>query len=256
MASRPPNRVSKPKKGGGNYKKSKGGPAYKVAFESGDAGVFITCDMGREGKCAGEILDIFTEYYEKSLGKQNLSGATGQNIESEDDNEDDSDAGDDIEAQIRKEVEGLKPKASKPRLFQKVTANMPCMVFYRVDKSIDPVKLVHDICEEAKANPEERKTRWIKRMTPITQIRKVLSVDLAAFAKEVLEPYFHGDAGPKKFAIRPAVRNNNSFNRDDIIKTVAAAVGPGHKVDLKNPDYTILVEIAQVGISLPRAACA
>lgn len=61
MASRPPNRVSKPRKGGSTYQRSKGGPAHKVSFESGDAAVFITCDMGREGKCAGEVLDLFTE---------------------------------------------------------------------------------------------------------------------------------------------------------------------------------------------------
>lgn len=125
-------------------------------------------------------------------------------------------------------------------------------MLYRIDKSIDPVKLVHDICEDARANPEQRKSRWIKRMIPITQIRKVLSVDLAAFAQEVLQPVFHADDGPKKYAIRPAVRNNNTFNRDVIIKTVAAAVGPVHNVDLMSPDYIILVEIVQnvIGMSV------
>lgn len=65
------------------------------------------------------------------------------------------------------------------------------------------MKLVHDICEEAKANPDQRKSRWIKRMTPITQIRKVLSVDLTAFAKEVLQPVFHVDDVPKKVSLCP-----------------------------------------------------
>ncbi|EEA27451.1 THUMP domain protein [Talaromyces marneffei ATCC 18224] len=187
------------------------------------------------------------QYYEKSSGNQDRSQAISHNADDEDDDDDD-----DIEAQIRKEVEGLKPKSSKPRLFQKVTSNMPCIVLYRVDKSIDPVKLVHDICEDARTNPDQRKSRWIKRMTPLTQIRKVLSVDLAAFAKEVLQPYFHADGVPKKYAIRPAVRNNNTLSRDVVIQTVAAAVGPGYKVDLKNPDYTIVVEIVQnvIGMSV------
>jgi tRNA acetyltransferase TAN1 len=77
------------------------------------------------------------------------------------------------------------------------------VVLYRIDKSIDPVKLVHDICEEARANPDQRKSRWIKRMIPITQIRKVLSVDLTAFAKEVLQPIFHADDVPKKVSLFP-----------------------------------------------------
>ncbi|KAI7978012.1 hypothetical protein EIK77_009552 [Talaromyces pinophilus] len=184
------------------------------------------------------------QYYEKSSGDQDTSQVTGKNA----DNDDEED--DDIEAQVRKEVEGLKPKSSKPRLFQKVTSNLPCIVLYRIDKSIDPVKLVHDICEEARANPDQRKSRWIKRMIPITQIRKVLSVDLSVFAKEVLQPVFHADGVPKKVSLYlNCIQLNNTLNRDVIIQTVAAAVGPGHKVDLKNPDYTILVEIAQVGIS-------
>lgn len=58
------------------------------------------------------------QYYEKSLGNQDSSQATGQDADDEDD--------DDIEAQIRKEVEGLKPRSTKPRLFQKVTSNLPC----------------------------------------------------------------------------------------------------------------------------------
>lgn len=49
-----------------------------------------------------------------------------------------------------------------------------------------------------------------------------------------------------KFAIRPSIRNNKEFKRDQIIKSVAAAVGPGHKVDLRGYDLLILVEIYQV----------
>ena len=53
-----------------------------------------------------------------------------------------------------------------------------------------------------------------------------------------------------KFAIRPSIRNNKEFTRDEIIKTVAAAVGPGHKVDLRGYDHLILVEVYQVRYSI------
>jgi tRNA acetyltransferase TAN1 len=49
-----------------------------------------------------------------------------------------------------------------------------------------------------------------------------------------------------QFAIRPTIRNNKELKRDEVIKTVAAAVGPGHKVDLRGYDLLILVEIYQV----------
>lgn len=49
-----------------------------------------------------------------------------------------------------------------------------------------------------------------------------------------------------QFAIRPSIRNNKELLRNAVIKTVAAIVGPGHKVDLRGYDLLILVEIYQV----------
>lgn len=49
-----------------------------------------------------------------------------------------------------------------------------------------------------------------------------------------------------QFAIRPSIRNHNQLSRDTVIKTVAAAVGSGHKVDLKDFDLLILVDIYKV----------
>lgn len=72
------------------------------------------------------------------------------------------------------------------------------MAFIRLDKSIEPVRLVHGICTDAQAHPEKKRGRYIQRMTPITSIRKTLSVDLEAFAKEILKPHFHSEGPPKK----------------------------------------------------------
>lgn len=82
-------------------------------------------------------------------------------------------------------------------------------------------------------------------MTPVVSIRKTLSVELEPFIKEMLRPHFHSGGGPKKFAIRPTIRGNNKFKRDDLIKTIAEIVGPEHSVDLTNYDLTILVEVSQ-----------
>ncbi|OGM41395.1 THUMP domain protein [Aspergillus bombycis] len=179
---------------------------------------------------------------------------------------------DDIEAQIRKEVEGLKPSSAKPRQFQAIRLDIPCgssmllalskdyatrtktdpVSFIRFDKSIDPEKLVHQICVDAHANPSRKRSRYIQRMTPVKSIRKTLSVDLEAFAGEILKPHFHSGGGPKKFAIRPAIRRNQKFDRDSLIKTVASVVGPEHSVDLENYDLIILVDIIQnvIGMSV------
>jgi tRNA acetyltransferase TAN1 len=49
-----------------------------------------------------------------------------------------------------------------------------------------------------------------------------------------------------KFAIRPSIRNNKELTRDEVIRSVASIVGPGHKVDLHDYDLLILVEIYKV----------
>lgn len=77
----------------------------------------------------------------------------------------------------------------------------PLVTFIRTDKSIDPVRLVHGLCAQAQECPEQKKSRWIRRMTPITSIRKTLSTDLELFAKEILKPHFHSGGPPKKVCL-------------------------------------------------------
>jgi tRNA acetyltransferase TAN1 len=46
------------------------------------------------------------------------------------------------------------------------------------------------------------------------------------------------------------MRNHNTMKRDAIIKMVAGLVGQPHKVDLKNYDLLITIEIYQVCLFL------
>lgn len=84
-----------------------------------------------------------------------------------------------------------------PNVLIRQIANLPAVTFVRLDPSIEPVQLVHRICSEAYANPEVKKSRYIQRMHPVTKIEKTLRVDLEAFAKEILKPYFHSGGPPK-----------------------------------------------------------
>ncbi|GLI73142.1 hypothetical protein PoHVEF18_001352 [Penicillium ochrochloron] len=235
------NQSTKRQKGQKSGKPAWQASARKINIDTGDVGVIVTCDMGREGKCVAETLDIFSQALEE-MGKLKKD---------DDDDEDDEDEGD-IEAQIQRELAGLKPNKDKKRPFEAIRLEMPCVIFVRLEKSIDPVELVHRLCAEAQANPETKKSRYVKRMTPVTEVRKTLSVDLEAFAREILKPHFHSGGPPKKYAIRPSVRGNNKFNRDAIIKTVADVVGKEHPVNLKNYDQMILVDVCQniIGMSV------
>ncbi|KAJ5439776.1 uncharacterized protein N7458_010774 [Penicillium daleae] len=235
------NQSAKRQKGQKSGKPGWQASARKVNIDTGDVGVIVTCDMGREGKCIAETMDIFSQALE----------ASGQLKGNDLDEDEDEDEGD-IEAQIQRELAGLKPNKEKKRPFEAIRLEMPCVIFVRLEKTVDPVELVHRLCAEARANPETKKSRYVKRMTPVTEVRKTLSVDLEAFAREILKPHFHSGGPPKKYAIRPSVRGNNKFNRDSIIKTVADIVGKEHPVNLKNYDKMILVDVCQniIGMSV------
>ncbi|KAL2842347.1 hypothetical protein BJY01DRAFT_3933 [Aspergillus pseudoustus] len=237
MPEGPFNHSNKKRKGGGKWHKAQV-QAPRSNIETGDWGVFVTCEMGRESKCAAEVVDFLTQNVERP----------GDDAGEADPNSDE----DDIEAQIQKEIEGLNPNTKKSSLFHTFKFDLPCLSFVRFDKSIDPEKLVHEICLDAHANPDKKRSRYIQRLTPTRSIRKTLSVDLEEFAREILKPHFHSGGPPKKYAIRPSVRGNKKFNRDTIIKTVADVVGPEHPVDLKNYDLVILVDVVQnvVGMSV------
>jgi hypothetical protein len=139
--------------------------------------------------------------------------------------------------------------------------------FIRTPAPLDPVSLVRQICEDAYSGASRQRSRYVKRLTPVSCVRKTLGNGLEQLCEEVLKPVFadgtvakkvwraepeqrlHFRADVGKFAIRPNVRNNEQLNRDVVIKTVADAVGQlssAHSVDLKNYDCLILVEVYRV----------
>ncbi|KAF2144613.1 uncharacterized protein K452DRAFT_284936 [Aplosporella prunicola CBS 121167] len=170
-----------------------------------------------------------------------MYGARQSEAEAEGDASEDE--GGDIEAEIKKEIEGIK-KPTKERLFQHVRVDTDCIMFFKTKAPIDPVELVRRICEDAMASTQLKTSRFIKRLTPMTLMGKATEKSLEEVAAQVLAPHFHGEANMgKKFAIRPNIRNHKMMTRDQVIKSIAAAVGPGHSVDLKDYDLLILVDI-------------
>lgn len=86
-------------------------------IEPGDSGVWVTCSKGKEGKCVGEILDLFTEYAERLYPQ--APDEEDQNGAEADDDEDD------IEKAIKAEVNDIR-KPAAARLFTPVRINVQC----------------------------------------------------------------------------------------------------------------------------------
>ncbi|KAI4165004.1 MAG: hypothetical protein LQ342_001280 [Letrouitia transgressa] len=206
-----------------------------IAIEPGDAGIWATCDMHKEGKCTVELKDLFNEYAVEIYG----NSITGNDPSSSDEEDEEAD----VEAEIQREVQGIKNMKAKS-LFQPIKIDIQCVLFFKTRDPIEPVTFVQRLCSDALSNKVLRKSRFVKRLTPMSQMGKATEKSLGEVARAVLAPTFHGpDIPPKKFAIQPTFRNHSVMKRDDVIRQIASLVGKPHTVDLKSYDCLILVYI-------------
>ncbi|KOS17630.1 Uncharacterized protein ESCO_002586 [Escovopsis weberi] len=146
-------------------------------------------------------------------------------------------------------------------------------------KPVDPVRLVREICQDAKEcpSPLQRKCRYINRLTPVVDTDKATDNGIKKVAHRVLEPFFNlraevaadekeaaaaaedidatkseataqvdRGASNVSYAIRHNVRNHTVFKSSEVINMVAAMIQPSHKVNLTSPDKVILIEIFQM----------
>ncbi|KAK9362961.1 hypothetical protein V1504DRAFT_402080 [Lipomyces starkeyi] len=228
-------------KSAGKTKKIRYWKSAASTIHPGVAGIFATCNRNHEKQCTQELIDLFNEEAEKQydLAKDIIE-------EDSDDNEED-----DIEASINKELESLK-KSKDRKLFTPVNIDCECVIFFRTRKPIDPPEFVHNVCENA-LKSGIKTTRHTLRLSPVSLTASATEEDLKDLAKKVLAPHFHTqNQQPYKFAIRTTIRNHTTLNRDQIIHVLALAVGPPHKVDLKDYDRLVHVECFKniVGISV------
>lgn len=231
---------------------------------TGDKGIFVTCDKGREQKSLLELHDLIQQYLDEAglnaLGEliavENATAAERADEVQPADKVDDTS----IEAEIASELAQLKDDGSKqvtstqaPRPIQLITLDIPCVSFLRFppDSTLDPVHIVHKLCLSAADPASPQKSRYVKRLTPISDLAKALSQGLEKICEDVLPRYF-GPGEDKQvksttFAIRPTIRNNDKLDRDVVIKLVATRIQEisegQHKVDLKQYERGVLVEV-------------
>ena len=122
----------------------------------------------------------------------------------------DSDKGEgDIETEIKKELDGIRNPARNP-LFTSVRLDTQCcklkpplliemfdhtdcpVVFFKTRQPVEPVSLIQKICQDAANGVEQKRCRFVKRLTPITAIEKATDRGLDEAAQQVLAPHFHG----------------------------------------------------------------
>lgn len=136
--------------------------------------------------------------------------------------DDDGDGEINIEAEIQQELADIRKPQSKP-LFWSIKLDVQCgrlhtitlrstatdkvhkVLFFKTRAPVEPVSFVRRICEDAAKTPSVKRTRFCKRLSPMTLMGKANEEGLEKVAKEVLAPHFHQDPlEPRKVAFQSA----------------------------------------------------
>ncbi|XP_054459916.1 THUMP domain-containing protein 1 [Anoplopoma fimbria] len=205
-------------------------------LEVGMQGILITCNMN-ERKCTAEAFNLLNEYADQLCGPEKLQDTNGSSSEEEE-------AEEDVDVALKKEVAQLKASGAKQeRRFQALDSGANNVIFIKT-KNLESDKLVHHILSDLHTT-KKKKSRVILRMLPVTGTCKAFQEDMVKYLTTFLEPWFKTpNCGTYQIAFK--ARNSSHNKRDEVIKSIAGLVGklnPKNKVDLTNPELTIIVEV-------------
>ncbi|XP_061576114.1 THUMP domain-containing protein 1 [Cololabis saira] len=207
-------------------------------LEVGMRGVLITCNMN-ERKCTAEAFNLLSEYADKMCGPEKLRDANGSSSSEEEEAEEE-----DVDVALKKEVAQLQASQTKQeRRFQALDSGANNVIFIKT-QNLEPDKLVHHILSDLHTT-KKKKSRVILRMLPVTGTCKAFQEDMVKYLTTFLEPWFK-TPNCATYQIAFKARNSSHNKRDEIIKSIAGLVGklnPKNKVDLTNPELTIIVEV-------------
>eukprot|EP01119_Soliformovum_irregulare_P000394 TRINITY_DN10270_c0_g1_i2.p1 TRINITY_DN10270_c0_g1~~TRINITY_DN10270_c0_g1_i2.p1 ORF type:complete len:246 (+),score=66.56 TRINITY_DN10270_c0_g1_i2:232-969(+) len=140
-----------------------------------------------------------------------------------------------------KKIEHPKTSPKYPKRFAVVDTGSKGLVFIEIiDPSLQPTPLAEEILRLAEFKPHLMDT--CSRLLPINKLCKAELPALTSTMKNLI-PQYLSDGTTESFAIEYKGRNNPSMHRTEIIGVIADLVPKSHKVDLKNPDVTIVLEV-------------
>ncbi|CAN6974423.1 unnamed protein product [Brassica oleracea var. botrytis] len=115
----------------------------------------------------------------------------------------------------------------------------------RRDGDPSPKDIVqHGLTSAAATN--KHMSRFILRLVPIEVSCYPSEEEISRAIKPLVEQYFPVETdNPRKFAVLYGARANTGVDRMKIINAVAKSVPAPHKVDLSNPEMSIVVEIVK-----------
>ncbi|KAK1278600.1 hypothetical protein QJS04_geneDACA023855 [Acorus gramineus] len=151
-----------------------------------------------------------------------------------------------IDELIEDELKELGDK--KKRHFLSLDSGCNGCIFIQMNRRTgdpSPTDIVQHIMSSA-ASTRKHMSRFILRILPVEVASYASEEEISKAIKPLIDQHFPTEAPtPKKFAVLYEARSNTGIERMAIINAVAKSVPQPHKVDLNNPDKTIIVQIAK-----------
>ncbi|EEF48940.1 ribosome quality control complex subunit 2 [Ricinus communis] len=151
-----------------------------------------------------------------------------------------------IDKLIEDELKELGDKSK--RRFTNLDSGCNGVVFVQMrkrDGDPSPKDIAQHIMTSA-ASTRKHMSRFILRVLPVEIACYASEEEISKAMAPIVEKYFPVDTqNPQKFAVLYEARANTGIDRMKIINSVAKSVPGPHKVDLNNPDKTIVVEIVK-----------
>ncbi|KAK8928269.1 hypothetical protein KSP39_PZI017588 [Platanthera zijinensis] len=137
----------------------------------------------------------------------------------------------------------------KKRHFVSLDSGCNGCIFVQMHKKLgdpSPSAIAHHMISYA-ASTKKHMSRFILRVVPVEVTCYASEEEVSKSIKPLIEHYFPVDTPLKVilFAVLYEARSNTGIERMTIINAVAKSVPQPHKVDLKTPDKTIIVQIAK-----------
>lgn len=202
----------------------------KLYLEVNQRGFLCSCN-NRAKDCIKESYNLLNEYADKLYPSEDPQQSEENKI-----------VDDDIEDSLIKEIANLKNEKIHERRFQVIDSGANNLLFIRTTLT-NPGELVDTIIKDI-WNSGIQKTKFLLRLIPIEVTCKANMNDIGTAFDQLGERHFKEKS--LTFSIAFNHRNNNVISRDDAIKLIADrvfALRPDHKVDLKNPQVTIILEV-------------
>ncbi|EME25923.1 THUMP domain-containing protein 1 [Galdieria sulphuraria] len=210
----------------------------KNAKEScvGRRGILVTCSPTQEAACRREAYQLLLEYLEIFLEKEPNNSVVNHALSLEDELE-----------QLRKEPsKDISVKNVDLNLVYALDVGVKGSVFFAFQPSIvlDPCVLVYKIMQDVEMT-KVRKCRYSVRFIPVDGVCYARKEEVSHLFREIAERKVNALAALEKntFAVVFRKRNNSGVHRDEFIEAIAEQMPATFHVKLKNPDFSILVEV-------------